>query len=337
MTRHLVTGATGFLGRHLCASLLGAGHEVVALCRRPDPALEAAGVTVRLGDVCSPAAMRAAVTGCEGVFHCAGKVSRDPADAEALYRVHVDGTKTTLDAARAAGVRRVVIASTSGIVAVSDDAAEVRDEDAPTPQRIIGRWPYYRSKLHAERAAFDRAAPGFEVVAVNPSLLLGPGDLHGSSTEDVRLFLERKLPFVPAGGIAFVDARDAATAMASAMERGRPGQRYLVNAANWSLGELFARLGRLSGVRPPLVRLPRTSPLVAGLGMDLFARAARALGLEAPVDRASAEMAQFYWYADASRARAELGFSPRDPDDTLRDTIDDLRARGAVWPRLLRR
>ena len=332
MARHLVTGATGFLGRHLVRLLREEGADVVALCRRHDAALEASGVEVRLGDVCDGESVARAAVGCVGLFHCAGKVSRDRRDAELLYRVHVEGTKTTLDAARGAGIGRAVVASTSGVVAVSPDPKDVRDEDAATPVAIITRWPYYRSKLYAEQAALERSCEEFEVVAVNPSLLLGPGDAHGSSTEDVRLFLERKLPFVPGGGIAFVDARDAAAAMVAAMDRGRPGNRYLVNAANMTLEAFFGRLGSLSGVRPPRVRLPPTSAALAGTATELLGRVLHAVGWTVPVDRTSAEMAQFFWYVDASRATRELGFAHRDPDDTLRETIEDLRSRGAVWP-----
>src|SRR5262249_23290700 len=148
MSRFLVTGATGFLGRHLVTRLRGAGHEVIALCRRPeDPALSAEGVMVRSGDVLDAASVRAAAEGCEGLFHCAGKVSRRPEDAEELYRVHVEGTKITLDACRAAGVKRVILASTSGVVAVTQsrwrlDARarsepEERNEAAGTPIQII--------------------------------------------------------------------------------------------------------------------------------------------------------------------------------------------------------
>ncbi len=332
MTRHLVTGASGFLGRHLVAALRERGAEVVALCRRPEEDLRALGATVRLGDVLDGGSVRDAAGGCEGAFHCAGKVSRDAADGEAMYRVHVDGTKATLEALRAAGVRRVVYASTSGTIAVSADPDAVADEGSPAPSDIIARWPYYRSKLYGERAALDRNAHDFAVICVNPSLLLGPGDVHGSSTEDVRKFLERKIPFAPAGGMAFVDARDAAAAMIQAMDRGKGGERYLVNAANMTLAAFFGRLERISGVKAPPLRLPRTSPTLAGVSADLLGRAAKLLGATSPLDRISAEMAQFYWYCDAAKAQRDLGWTPRDPNETLADTVEDVRARGIVWP-----
>jgi dihydroflavonol-4-reductase len=331
MSRYLVTGATGFLGTHLVSQLRAAGHDVVALCRGKEAALDAS-VTVRRGDVLDAGSVADAAAGCDGLFHCAGRVSRRPEDAEELYRLHVDGTKTTLDAAKGAGVRRVVVASTSGVVAVSSDPKDVNDEDAPAPMEIIGSWPYYRSKLYAEKAALDRSRDGFEVIAVNPTLLLGPGDLKGSSTSDVVLFLEQKIPMVPAGGLSFVDARDAAAAMILAMEKGRPGHRYLVGAANMTMEAFFSRLERVSGVPAPKLRMPASFRL-ASLGAELLERAAKKVHVKAPVDRISAEMAQRFWYLDATKAKTELGWAPRDAGDTLSDTVDDLRSRGVVWPR----
>ena len=332
MSRTLVTGATGFLGRHLVTQLREAGHSVNALCRGNDPALTALGVDVVRGDVLDATTVRAAADGCDTLYHCAGLVSRLPEDAEALYRVHVDGTKVTLDAARAAGIKRVVLASTSGVVAVTKSPDEVRDEQAETPMDLLASWPYYRSKLFAEKAGLDRSGPGFEVVAVNPTLLLGPGDDRGSSTGDVVKFLEKKVPFVPAGGLSFVDARDAAAAMILAMERGRAGERYLVSAANMTIEAFFSRLARISGVPAPRLKVPRSMTL-ARLGAGLMERAARHLPQVEIVDRVSAEMSQCFWYVNAAKARSELGWAPRDPGDTLADTVRDLEMRGVVWPR----
>lgn len=331
MSRYLVTGATGFLGSHLVKELRDAGHDVVALCRKAVPSLAAQGVDVRLGDVLDAASVRDAAAGCDGLFHCAGRVSRRREDTELLYRTHVEGTKITLDACRGAGVKRAVIASTSGVVAVSKDPNDIRDETAEPPIDLISGWPYYRSKLYAERAAFDRNGPGFEVIAINPSILLGPGDVHGASTGDVVSFLERRLPFIPPGGLSFVDARDAAHGMVLAMEKGRAGERYLLGAANMSLDVFFHRLSRVSGVPVPALRLPRSVTL-AKAGAHLIERARKRLPFDLPVDPVSAEMSQYFWYLDASKARRELGWTPRDPVETLADTVADLRARGVVWP-----
>lgn len=329
MSRILITGATGFLGRHLVDVLLARGDDVVALVRRDASLPE--GVAIARGDVLDGESVAAAARGCESVMHCAGKVSRKLADAEELHRVHVQGTKIVLDACRQAGVRRAVIASSSGTMAVSADPDFVATESHEADIGILNRWPYYRAKLFAERAAFERNVDGFEVVCANPTLLLGPGDAHGSSTEDVRLFLERKIPVVPPGGISFVDVRDAALGMALALDRGRAGERYLFGACNLTLREFFARLERVSGTRAPVLPVPR-APELARIGGKLLDQATRRLGIASPVDPVSLDMSQFYWYLDATKAETELGWTPRDPLATLVETVNDLRDRGVVWP-----
>ena len=326
MEKCLVTGATGFLGHHLVKQLRESKRDVVALVRAPDPMLEALGVTQKIGDVLDEASVRAAATGANVVFHCAGRVSRKPEDAEALYRLHVDGTKVTLDACRAAGVRRAVVASTSGTVAVSDDPKKISTETDETPIGLIARWPYYRSKLFQEEEALAASSAELEVVAINPSLLLGPGDVHGSSTEDVWKFLSRSIPAVPTGGAAYVDARDAAHGAVLAMEKGAPGRRYLLNASNVTVRELFARLSRISGVAAPIMPLPKGRFLATG-ATKLLGRALGVIGAELPVDVATVEMGQLFWYVDASRAERELGFTTRDPLETLADTVADLLRR----------
>lgn len=333
MARYLVTGATGFLGAHLLEHLRRGGHHVVALCRGDGGEATARGAEIARGDVLDRESVLAAAQGCDGVFHCAGKVSRRPEDAEELRRLHVEGTRLTLSACRDAGVRRAVIASTSGTVAVSTDPDHLGTERDEAPIGLLARWPYYRSKLFAERAALELASPGFEVVSVNPTLLLGPGDLRGSSTDDVRLFLEKKIPFVPPGGLSFVDVRDAASGLALAMDRGVSGERYLLAACNLTLRELFGRLARVSGVAAPVLPMPRM-PALARAGAELVDRLARRVGLAPSIDPVSVEMAHHFWYVDASHAEQTLGWTSRDPLETLADTVRDLRSRGVVWPEL---
>jgi dihydroflavonol-4-reductase len=317
--KYLVTGATGFLGSHLAANLRAHGHEVVSFSRS------------RGGDVLDADSVYAAATECDGAYHCAGQVSRKSEDAEALYRVHVDGTRTVLDACASARVRRVVVASTSGTVAVSETSEHVSCESDPSPLGLIARWPYYRAKLFAEQVALGRDRVGFEVIAVNPSLLLGPGDVNGSSTGDVRAFLERRVAAVPAGGLSFVDVRDAAEAMRLAMELGRPGERYLVGACNVTVREFLDRLARVSGVPAPWLTLPRSRELVRS-GAAWLGRAALNMGISPPFDPTTTEMAQCFWYVDSTKARRDLGWDTRDANATLYDTVEDLRARGVVWP-----
>lgn len=333
MSRYLVTGATGFLGGHLCAALRRDGHEVVALVRTESDALALLGVEQRAGDVLDEASVAAAADRCVGLFHCAGRVSLDPADAEALHRLHVVGTRTALDGAKRAGIGRVVLASTSGTIAVSTAIDKVSRESDATPLALIARWPYYRTKLFAEQEALARNALGFEVISINPSLLLGPGDLRGSSTEDVRLFLDRRIPATPSGGLSFVDVRDAAEAMLLAMDRGVGGERYLVAAANLTIAAFFSRLERISGVKAPWLPMPH-APSLTKVGIELIERVLRSGGLALPVDPIRVELGSHTWYADSTKAETVLGWRARDPGETLVDTVRDLRERGVVWPEI---
>ena len=324
MTRYLVTGGTGFLGEHVAKVLLAQGDSQVRLmARAPSLIFDDHDVDFIQGDVLDARAVAKAMDGCEAVFHMAGVVSRDPDDSQRMMRVHVDGTRHVLEAAHSAGVKRIVIASTSGTVAVSQEEHPI-DESAGYATEVVAGWPYYASKIYQEKLALEEGARfGVEVVVVNPSLLLGPGDRRLSSTSDVLKFLRGKLPIVPSGGLNFVDVRDAAEATVQALDRGRPGERYLLGGPNWSFEEFFGRLGRIANVGRPRLKLPGAW---ARAGATVVEELWRAAGREPPFDRISVEMAQHYWYVDSSKAERELGFVSREPSLTLTDTVRFLRA-----------
>jgi dihydroflavonol-4-reductase len=322
MTAVLVTGATGFLGEHLCRVLVEQGHTVRGLARSRSSVLSELGVETIRGDVLDGPELDRALEGVHAVFHLAGAVSRDPDDAQRMMRLHVDGTRRVLERMHAAAIKRMILASTSGTIGVSKDEV-ILDEHAPYAEEIVAGWPYYASKIYQERLAFEHGERlGIEVVAVNPSLLLGPGDRRLSSTGDVRKFIKKKIPVLPDGGINFVDARDAALATAAALDKGRPGERYLLGGPNWTMKEFFGRLGRVANVAPPRLKLPaKWNKWGASLVEELY----RHRGKEPPVDRISVEMADHYWWIDSSKAERELGFVARDPQLTLHDTVAYLR------------
>lgn len=316
----LVTGATGFLGSAIVERL--PPGQTRALVRRRTRLLDARGVEQVIGDVEDAASVRAAMEGVTRVYHLAGLVSRDPKDTTRLMRVHVDGTRNVLRAAKEAGVERVVMASSSGTIAVSKDPV-VTNERAPFAFDVVKGWPYYLSKIFQEELALEVwKKEGVPIVILSPSLLLGPGDERGSSTEDVLRFLRRKIPALTDGGVSFVDVRDAADAFLAAMEKGAPGERYLLGGPNWTVETFFGRLSRIAKVPPPRMKLPEK---VALFGAGLMESVARWRGVEPSIDRVSVEMGQHYWYLDASKARRELGFTTRDPQETLLDTVRYLK------------
>ncbi len=324
----LVTGGTGFLGEHLLGLLVERGTPDLRVLVRGtyEPTIRE-GVQYVAGSVVGERAddpsLAALLDGCETVYHLAGAVSRDPAASATMMRLHVQGTRRLLEAAATAGVRRVVIASSSGTIAVSREPEPILDERAPYATEIVSGWPYYLSKIYQEKLALDLGRQlGLEIVIVSPSLLLGPGDRRQSSTGDVLRFLRRQIPAVPPGGVNFVDARDAAAGTLAAMERGRAGERYLLGGPNWTCAEFFGRLERASKVRCPWLRLPER---VQKGGAILVEHLYRQLDREPPVDRISVEMGQVFWYCDSTKAERELGFSARDPGETLDETIRWLR------------
>ncbi len=327
--RYWVGGATGFLGSHLAEYLVRRGHEVVGVSRGGGVAAK---IPVLRVDVLDAERVAESARGLSHAFLATGKVSRDPADADELRHMNVLGTRSALAGLKKAGVRRVVYVSTSGTIAISSRASDIATEATPPPHELLSRWPYYRTKYYAELEALEvNDPPNFEVVVVNPSLLLGPGDLRGSSTTDVRMFLDGEILATPRGGLALVDVRDAASAMLLAMERGEAGERYLLSAANLTLAAFFDRLSRISGVPAPKMMLPR-SPAIATYATRLFGKVVQKIGGELPMDPTSVEMAQYFWYCDASKAIDKLGFAPRDVAETLRDTVSDLIERGVAHP-----
>ena len=314
----LVTGATGFLGSTLVPMLREAGHEVRLLVRSgvavPDPE------TIK-GDVRDPDSVLRALAGVEGVYHLAGLVSRDPADARKMYELHVDGTRNLLTAAARAGLKRIVLASSSGTIGVSR-VRRVASEEDDYPIEAVGRWPYYLSKIYEEKIAIDFARRGLPIVILNPSLLLGPGDARMSSTQDIFRFLMGRIPVMPRGGISFVDVRDAARALVAALTRGNVGERHLLGAANWEFSEFFARLGRIAHRAPPLFRMPSPLKVAAAHWME---RWARDQGREPDLPASDVEMGECWFFIDSSKSQRLLGFEPRDPVETLTDTVRYVR------------
>jgi dihydroflavonol-4-reductase len=317
----LVTGATGFLGGALVPLLVEARHEVRVIARGAAPQAEALGCEVAQGDLRDPDAVRRALDGRQALYHLAGRVSRDGRDARLMYELHVDGTRSLLAEAARQRLARVVLASSSGTIGVSRERRVATEEDL-YPIETVARWPYYLSKIYEEKLALEAAGRGLPVVVLNPSLLLGPGDERLSSTQDVYRFLQGRIPVMPRGGISFVDVRDAAQAFLAALTRGNVGERHLLGAVNWDFTEFFARLGRIAHQPPPPLRLPSPVKVAAA---HLLEKLARARGREPDLPAADVEMGEHWFFVDSSKAERVLGFRPRDPVETLTDTVRYVR------------
>jgi len=319
----LITGGTGFLGSHIVRQLIDSGAKNLRVMASNVPEwMTDAGVEPVTGSVADREKVAEAVRNVSAIFHLAGKVSRDNEDAAAMNKVHLEGTRVLCEAAKEAGVQTIVLASSSGTIAVSEDE-EILDETFPQPVEIISQWAYYASKYYQERAAIENFdGEGRKLVIMNPTLLLGPADDRLSSTKIVLDFLGRKIPYCPSGGLSIVDARDAATAFIAALEKGEHQEKYLLGSANMTFAEFFGRLERLSGISAPMLKVPKR---VAVGGSSLIESVFKNWGKASPVATKEVEQAEHFWYFDSAKAKEKLAFEPRDPQETLNDTISYLR------------
>lgn len=314
----LVTGATGFLGRHLVDVLLEQGASVRALVRPAGDAaaLRGRGVDVVLGDVTDDEAVRRAAAGCRRVYHLAGVVSHRRRDLGLLHDVNVGGTRHVLSTVEP-GARVVHVSSVAAVGPVPSPDERATESHVFPPEAAV--LPYAASKREAERAVWEAVASGVDAVVANPGFLLGPGDVHRVSTWPVSAYLSGRLRFTTAGGLSFVDARDVAAGLVELGDRGRSGERTILAGEQGNLGwpEFFALVADVAGVHRRTVELPRP-----------VARAAARL-VPRPVSADEARAAGHWWFVSAAKAERELGFSTRPLTQTLRETIRD-HARGTI-------
>ncbi len=319
----LITGGTGFLGTHLVQKFLDSGARNLRVMASSVPEwMTDSGVEPFAGSVTRKEDVANATKNCEAVYHLAGKVSFAYDGAIQMNKIHVEGTRLLCEAAKENKVKNFILASSSGTSAITEDG-EITDETYPQPVEILTKWAYYASKYYQEKTALrvfqDK---GERLVILNPSLLLGAGDERLSSTKPVLDFMAKKLPTTPSGGLNFVDARDAANAFFSALDKGRHQERYLLGAVNWTFQEFFKRLERLTGVSAPVLKIPKS---VAVFGANFLDSVYKNFNKTMPFEASEVEMGEYFWYFDSSKAEEELGFTSRDPQETLQDTISYLR------------
>lgn len=316
----LVTGASGFVGWHVTRKLLDRCHRVRALVRSTSSLRELDGVERVTGDLRDAASLARAVQGCGLVFHVAADYRLWARNPQELYQTNVDGTRNLLEAARKAGVERVVHTGTVGSIGLKKDG--LGEETTPvTLGDMIGA--YKRSKFLAERVALEFAAQGFPVVIVNPTAPVGDHDFKPTPTGKILLdFLKGAMPAYIDAGLNLVDVRDVAVGHLAACERGKPGERYILGCENLTLEQIFARLERISGVKAPARRIPYALALAAGVVTTGWAAVT---GREPRVPLDAVRMAGKKMWVSHAKAARELGYQPRAGDQALRRAVEWFR------------
>jgi dihydroflavonol-4-reductase len=268
-----------------------------------------------IGDLTDTDSMREAFRGCEVVFHLAAVADYWRADKDWMFKINVEGTRNVLQAARDAGVRRVVFTSSAAAVGLPADDTPA-DESVPfnlPPEQF----PYGYSKVLAEDVVQEAVANGQDVVTVNPTVILGPGDLNMiSGTFVTQLKQWQWLTPGTSGGLAVIDVRDVARMHIAAADHGRTGERYLLNTANYTYREWFNLIADVLDVAPPVLYAPDAIlPLIAWL-IDTLRR----VGLNTPVDANQVRLGARNVYFDASKAYEELATPQIDMRQSVQDT-----------------
>lgn len=318
----LVTGATGFVGWHVARKLLDHGYGVRVLARDPARVRELDGIETVKGDLCDPDSLDRAVTGCGVVFHIAADYRLWTREPDAMFRSNVDGTRNLLAAAKRAGVEKVVYTSTVGCIGIPQDG--LGDETSPAGIEDMAG-PYKRSKFLAEQVALE-FAKDFPVVIVNPTAPIGDHDFKPTPTGKIVVdFVRGAMPGFIDTGLNVVDVRDVAEGHLQALERGRPGERYILGSENLTLEQIVGELAKILNRPAPKFRVPYALAYAFGAASTAWAGIT---GKEprAPLD--AVRMARKKMWVRHDKAARELGYAPGRASAALKRAVEWFRANG---------
>lgn len=316
-----VTGGSGFIGANLVHELNRRGHEVRCLLRPGTDLTGLRGAEFKTvpGDLSDTFRLRREMAGCDWCFHLAASYHLWLPDYRPMYRTSVAGTRAVLEAAVAAGCRRIVHTSTVGCMGLAPDD-QPGDEDTPVSAADIDNH-YKRSKWPGEQVAREFARNGAPVVIVNPSAPVGPRDRRPTPTGQIVLdHLNRRMPAYLDTGLNWVHVADVAAGHVLAAERGRIGERYVLgnDAGNLSLKDAFSLLAEITGLPAPRLRLPFAAAWLAGAVNEAFAKLA-----DRPprVPLAGVRMARHMMYFRCRKAVTELGLPQTPVSQALAEAV----------------
>jgi dihydroflavonol-4-reductase len=324
-----VTGATGFLGSHVARVLSEQGAELRLLVRPTSNLKNLQGLKAdrATGDLRDAASLEKAMSGCDTVFHVAADYRLWVRDPTAMYRSNVAGTRAILEAARKSGVRRMVYTSSVGTIGFTSDGKPA-DEDSPVALAdMIGH--YKRSKFMAEQIALEAGRSGLHVVTVNPTTPVGEQDVKPTPTGRIVLdFLKRKFPAYVETGLNLVDVRECARGHIMALEKGKSGERYILGGEDLTLKQILDKLGELTGLPSPKIKLPYIFAFAAGVVDEAITAGLLHREPRATVD--TVRMGKKKMFASSGKAIRELGWKLVPVEDALRRAVDWFRANGYV-------
>jgi dihydroflavonol-4-reductase len=319
----LVTGATGFIGSHLCRALTQAGHHVTALVRASSnrSVLKDLPVRYAVGDLLQPDSLLNAMQGIEVVYHCGGMVARW-AEPQAMIASHIQGTSHIVQAALSCGVRRFI--HTSSVAALGIPPVRPKSqEEIPILNEThqwnykAEIWPYGYGKHMAEQEVLAAAEDGLEAVILNPSAVFGAGDVHRVDTGIVARLSRRGLPVTMPGGVNVVHIDDVIAGHVAALTEGQSGERYILGGHNISHKDMMTTIATLAGTISPLITIPLglVRPVAR---LILWMRRSEAIHIRAEM----LHLAGYYFYYDISKAQNAFGLGhPRSFSSAIKELL----------------
>ncbi|MGW8315930.1 MAG: SDR family oxidoreductase [Bacteroidales bacterium] len=321
-----VSGATGYIGVQLVRRLVKEGYEVHALYRSVNKTLplKMKGVTLFKGDIQEPGSLDAAMKGCSQAYHVAAFASVWTPDQDQIYRLNVEGALHVVMTAKKAGLRRLVVTSTAGVLGPS--SGDAVHEKSPVPNSFFT--PYERSKYQMEQLLMNIDPNDIEVLVVNPTRVFGPGRMSESNgvTRMIRNYLKNNWRYVPGNGNQsgnYVYVEDVVTGHILAMERGLHGHRYILGGENLSYRQLFELVSDVSGVRKNLIGVPLWIMLPVAFVMK---EAARITGRTPVIVPELVRKFSHQWKVSSEKAVQEIGYSPTPAAEAIAITVEWINA-----------
>jgi dihydroflavonol-4-reductase len=327
----LVTGGTGLLGAYVLRELLQHGHLVKALHRDRMPLLLTKEETDRIvwikGDVLDPSLLAEAMEGVDQVYHCAGVVSFNPAKKDHMMKINVEGTANVVNAAIESGVRKLCHVSSVSALGRKRDNATINEASKWSEEVNLSN--YGESKHYAEMEVWRGISEGLSAVIVNPTIILGFGDWDTGSGATFRNAWE-EFPWYTDGTSGFVDAADVASVMRLLMDSEISGERYVVSAENLPFRELFTRMAKAFGKKPPHRKV---NPLLAGVVWRWEWLKSRVSGTDPLLTKETADTARRTVFFDNSKLLKALpGFKFKGIADSVTEHCREYSVKTARHP-----
>ena len=319
-----ITGSTGFVGSHVARAFAAHGADLRLLIRKTSRLdnIEALQAEQIIGDLREPEALRTAIAGCDIVAHVAAEYRLWVRDPQAMLAANVNGTRELLRLAREEGVRRVIYTSSVATMGFKSDGTIIDEQTPVSMGDMIGH--YKRSKYLAEQEALTAARAGQQVMILNPTSPIGTMDLKPTPTGQIVVdFLNGRFPAYMDTGLNLVDVREVAEAHVSAVEKGQPGERYILGGENLTLKQILDKMSAITGLPSPTIRVPHA----VAMGFAYFDEfvTGRLQGKEPRATVESVRMGKKKMYASSAKAAQELGFRMLPVYNALRAAIDWFR------------